>query len=249
MVTSTSQILDKIFREYTIIGTITFHGGDNSITYPWGAYSHTNDAITGDDVAFKEIAQLLQNFAGHNDKLGVEEYDIGTMHDVVYDVNGGFEDWAYGASWDRKNVPKSCNNSSIGNEEITYQEESNRAFVYLIEAGYDKTPKEETLGNELAIFKPFKKEAIWGHVSRNAHLSLKFAEYMNPSINIDSVKFDKGIFIKLRVIGCVKMTDVQVEKLNYLILKKNYEPNTGHHLVSLAVTEIQNYIPEIIIKA
>ena len=27
------------------------------------------------------------------------------MHDLVYDVNGGYEDWAYAASWDKKNVP------------------------------------------------------------------------------------------------------------------------------------------------
>lgn len=26
----------------------------------------------------------------------------------MYDVFGGFEDWAYGASNDKKNVPKQC---------------------------------------------------------------------------------------------------------------------------------------------
>lgn len=30
------------------------------------------------------------------------------MHSVVYDVNGGFEDWAYGGSWDTENVTKFC---------------------------------------------------------------------------------------------------------------------------------------------
>lgn len=33
------------------------------------------------------------------------------MKDVVYDVNGGFEDWAYGASWDKKNVPLTTDGS------------------------------------------------------------------------------------------------------------------------------------------
>lgn len=27
----------------------------------------------------------------------------------MYDVNGGYEDWAYGASWDKKNIPPTCN--------------------------------------------------------------------------------------------------------------------------------------------
>lgn len=31
------------------------------------------------------------------------------MHSIVYDVHGGFEDWAYAASWDNKNVSKQTN--------------------------------------------------------------------------------------------------------------------------------------------
>lgn len=105
------------------------------------------------------------------------------------------------------------------------------------------------MGNELAIFKPYKKEAIWGHVSRNAHLVLKFSEYMNPSINIDSIKFQKGIFMKLRILGCVKITDIKIDDRNFMILKKRFEPNTGHHLVNIVVTEVDDYIPELIIRS
>lgn len=53
------MLLDKIFRDYTIISAITFHGGDNSITYPWGAFAHESDPITGDNAAFSEMAKLL----------------------------------------------------------------------------------------------------------------------------------------------------------------------------------------------
>lgn len=38
--TSTGQIIDKIFRENLIVGCLTFHGGDNSISYPWGNFPH-----------------------------------------------------------------------------------------------------------------------------------------------------------------------------------------------------------------
>ena len=65
---------------------------------------------------------------------------MGTMHDVVYDVNGGFEDWAYGASWDKDSVPHTCGKNLLNSNPVHHSDQSNRAFVYLIEAGYDKTP-------------------------------------------------------------------------------------------------------------
>lgn len=45
---------------------------------------------------------------GGNKDLGINPYLNGTMHKVVYDVNGGFEDWAYGASWDTQYVSSNC---------------------------------------------------------------------------------------------------------------------------------------------
>jgi len=52
-------LIDRLYKDYTIIGTITFHGGDNSITYPWGAFAHELDQYSGDDIAFREMAKLL----------------------------------------------------------------------------------------------------------------------------------------------------------------------------------------------
>lgn len=46
--TTTAQLLDEIFKDNVIIGTITFHGGENSITYPWGNYAHSKQPKTGD---------------------------------------------------------------------------------------------------------------------------------------------------------------------------------------------------------
>lgn len=59
LISTTAQIIDKIFRDYTVIATLTFHGGDNSISYPWGAFAHENDHFTGDNIAFKEVAEML----------------------------------------------------------------------------------------------------------------------------------------------------------------------------------------------
>ena len=57
--TTTAQIIDAIFRRYLIVGTITFHGGDNSITYPWGNFAHAKNPQTGDHIALASIAQAL----------------------------------------------------------------------------------------------------------------------------------------------------------------------------------------------
>lgn len=227
---------------------MTFHGGDNSITYPWGAFAHQTDQYSGDDIAYREVADLLKSFAGDNSKLGINEYDVGTMQDVVYDVNGGFEDWAYGASWDKKNVPQLCRKNEFLKDQIGYADESNRSFVYLVEAGESKTPDSSTLGNEMAVFDPFSEKSIWGNLSRNIYMSLKFGEYVNPTILIDEVKFNKGILIKLRFLGCVKITDIKIDGINFLILSKKLVPDTGHHLVNLIVTQIEDYMPEIVIQ-
>lgn len=53
--TSTAIVVDKIFRDNLIVGTLTFHGGDNSISYPWGNYAHQKDNLTGDQFAFEYV--------------------------------------------------------------------------------------------------------------------------------------------------------------------------------------------------
>lgn len=71
------------------------------------------------------------------------------MHDVVYDVNGGFEDWVYGGSWEPSKLQSSCHNYD---KELNYSDLSLRSFVFLIEAGFQKTPPSNTLGNINDVF-------------------------------------------------------------------------------------------------
>ena len=52
----------------------------------------------------------------------------------------------------------------------------------------------------------------------------------------------------MRVLGCIKITEMVVENYNFMILSKKYEPKTGHHLVSLAITELKDQYKEIIVK-
>lgn len=100
--TFAGKILDILYRKNVFIGTITFHGGDNSITYPWGSFSHRNSFQSDDDLVFKRVAEMLRDIADKNEWFNMGLYTIGNIHSVVYDVYGGFEDWVYGGSWDKK---------------------------------------------------------------------------------------------------------------------------------------------------
>lgn len=114
--------------------------------------------------------------AGGSNSLKIKDYDTGTMQDTVYNVRGGFEDWAYGASWDTKNISYNKLNGK------KYSSSTNRAFVYLVEAGYEKIPSIQAMGN-IKNFKKFDYDN-YGHLARNIRLSLKFVELMNPFVMI-----------------------------------------------------------------
>lgn len=51
------MVIDSIYRSNLIVGSFTFHGGDNSISYPWGNYAHQKDPITGDNTGYDQIVQ------------------------------------------------------------------------------------------------------------------------------------------------------------------------------------------------
>jgi predicted deacylase len=66
MMTRSAQIVNEIFRDYLIVGAITFHGGQNSLNWPWGHESHLypsseknadiKSVPSGDERMFMEIA-------------------------------------------------------------------------------------------------------------------------------------------------------------------------------------------------
>lgn len=65
-------------------GSVTVHGYDGSLTYPWGLY--TNQTHTQDHNQFDQIFSKAAQFNG---------YRVGTAADVVYPANGCYEDWVY----------------------------------------------------------------------------------------------------------------------------------------------------------
>lgn len=251
--TSTAMIIDTIFRDNMIVGSLTFHGGDNSITYPWGNYAHASQPKTGDHYAFAQVAQVLQSVSADNPDLGIEKYNIGLLQDVVYDVYGGFEDWAYGASWDKKFVSNTCAanvafSPLVSNRKIEYSDQSNRAFIFLVEAGGDKTPKRKTLGNELAIFDPYNENAVWGNVTRNIALLMRFTEIVQPYVYVRDIQYSEILMIDMAIRGCVTVDDLEVADFENEIMNKKYDPRTNEHNMIVALKNVPKYIPEVTIN-
>ncbi len=243
--TTTARVIDSIFRNNLIISAITFHGGDNSISYPWGNFAHSKHPYSQDDSPFRIVANVLKTVAGGNDGLGIKNYKTGTMQRVVYDVNGGFEDWAYGASFDDVNVSKLCALKANSFHNQKYSNSSNRAFVYLVEAGFEKNPKEATYGNELGLTEQQNEAAIWGHVTRNIQLSLKFAEITVPHIIINNIALGEYLDIDILVKGCIKLDSIDILKYGYLNYQKEYNPKLNEYRVLISIKPTEMFYPEL----
>ncbi|CBZ50297.1 f14o23.7 protein, related [Neospora caninum Liverpool] len=103
-----ARAISELFRTHLILGGITWHGGMRAVAYPWGSYDHSQQLgreqwqsrPSPDDEAFKSLAGALQRAGGRDLEKGDFYYPVGSMTDLVYPVNGGMEDWAYGASFE-----------------------------------------------------------------------------------------------------------------------------------------------------
>ena len=238
--TSTAELLDAIFRDNLIVGCLTFHGGDNSITYPWGNYPHASSPKTGDHIAFDNVANILSTAAGGNQALRIEPYRVGTLHDVVYDVRGGFEDWGYGASFDSRFIDKTCahrSNPKFGliPSAISYNDYTNRAFLFLVEAGFDKIPDVSTLGNAVALETDNYSEGKWGHITRNVNLTIRFMQLIGPFASVDKVRYSKSnLILDLSIFGCKTVNSISSDSLSLKELSKQYDKKKNQWVYVLA---------------
>lgn len=81
--------LMTLWTSRTFTGSVTVHGYDGSLTYPWGHF--TDNTHTLDHNLYHQIFSKAAEANG---------YRVGTAADVVYPANGCYEDfvyWKYGA--------------------------------------------------------------------------------------------------------------------------------------------------------
>jgi len=188
METIAARTVNEIFRDHMIQMALTFHAGMEVIAYEWGAAPFLSN-LSPDDKAQSQISSAYSRFAGSFP--GVKNYDVGTMNDKVYYVNGGMEDWAYAASWDHDNV-KPCTPNTYGGYDTSktqYHPGTLRMFNTLVEASDLKTPAAKMVGNRQTLFSNSNGNGGFGngHLARNVRLSLLMVDIVQPYVSIRAI--------------------------------------------------------------
>jgi hypothetical protein len=176
------------------------------------------------------------------------------MHEVVYDVKGGYEDWAYGASAEPFNVNMDClpPNSKYSLDFLQVDESQNRCFIYLVEAGFDKIPHDGTYGNELSVLNRNDSQADLGNISRNILLMKQFFEIMRPFPYLNSLSYDSAtsmLQLDFDVRGCfdvsfINATSPVIKSIHRQISEPNYSQNTRSIFVSFSIELDESKIQE-----
>jgi hypothetical protein len=196
---TTAKIIFSLFQYYgNVQSGITFHAGTQSITYPWGSYNHLSH-VAPDDAALAATAALMQAVSGKTD--GSSTYPIGTMNDVVYPVNGGFEDWAYALGFESSPF---CANTSFSLLEMGPICNSTlpSASIYLVETSHEKEPPVSELGSPDQLWTRAEYIPI---IPRLVRMSIKMIDVVYPTLKLVPMSFGSNE-IFLIATGCVEIS-------------------------------------------
>lgn len=183
MRTVAARVLNELFLKHLFRVAVTFHGGSNAIGYEWGDYSHCKGSKckpAPDTYIMHALAERMSNNAGPAGPFE-EAYPFGDMGKLVYAVNGGMEDWAYGASWD--DAALVCRPETLGGyprRKTKIDASTKRCITYLVETSFFKKPSVRSLGStEDMEIKGAKGD---GHVPRNVRLLFSVIDSLEPYI-------------------------------------------------------------------
>jgi hypothetical protein len=230
MVTMAARALNELWRDHLFQLGITFHAGTECVTYEWGGYNHVmasgKSERSPDDRSQQQLAHIMTRFGGKFEESG-DYYPDGTMNDVVYSVNGSYEDFAYASSWENEfSTPKpigECNPSSFGGyprAKTKYNNATHRAFNILIETSDSKQPNATSLGDsstlsDKALSDYLPATEMVGHVPRNVRLSLLYIDLVQPYIlwktHPHNTTVEKAATFKWEVAGAITVDSTQLK--------------------------------------
>ena len=213
----TSRIIQELFYHNMFVASITFHGGDKSITYEWGDYFHKSPRFAGttapDHFAMHAIATSMNDFSNGS-------FKVGSTNAIVYPVRGGMEEWSYAGSWFNQlnsveTVPPVCGK----NISVKMTEVSNRCLTFLVESDTLKTPPEEMLGRSENLFKKHDGAKLNNLIRQ----CLLVADILQPFAHLPRVveeggKKEKGqsgrMVVRWSLSGCFQVDTTEVRKVN-----------------------------------
>jgi len=214
MMTQTARTVNELFRRHLFQFELTFHGGMRALTYEWGSLNHMHNrksTESPDDRAFTTVGVKIQEASGL-DSSSRKWYPLGRINDLVYPVNGGMEDWSYGAGWEASPRPITvCRPRTYGGydpKRTVYNPGSIAALVYLAEMDDFKTPPASTLGRSSELWGQGTRD---GHVARNMRMCLKMIELAKPEVVVHRPSWPDVLLpgarlqLRARGFGCLSM--------------------------------------------
>eukprot|EP00928_Gymnodinium_smaydae_P056461 TRINITY_DN39849_c0_g1_i1.p1 TRINITY_DN39849_c0_g1~~TRINITY_DN39849_c0_g1_i1.p1 ORF type:complete len:739 (+),score=97.14 TRINITY_DN39849_c0_g1_i1:72-2288(+) len=224
MRSQTARVVNELFRRHLFQFMLTFHGGIRSLTYEWGSRNHAigrKSTEAPDNSAFVAVGRLIQRDAGRDARLR-PWYQIAPITDLVYWVDGGMEDWSYGAGWEASPSPITvCTPKDYGGyaaNRTKYRRDSIATIVYLAETDDFKSPPATSLGSTTDV---------WGlsgvpthtktHVARNLRMCLRLLELARPEVLFIDVfpwrsSITPGTHVKVDVrgFGCITISSAEL---------------------------------------
>lgn len=235
------RLIYKLFEANLFVSAITFHGGTNVIGYPWGSQNHLESNTVAseapDHTAFDLLGRSMSEAAGGDITLystpsKIRQYVVGDMTSTVYWVNGGFEDWAYGAGFDNASdaTVKKCSPTTytLPTNFMTADISHVKCAIYLIETDNSKVVEPAKLGGRRlinlangsyavdlrSIYDTDMYNLCDGHINRNIRAALTMIDMSKPYIVVDSIQrvgTTDTVEVTFRVNGCVDINQASVQ--------------------------------------
>lgn len=111
----------------------------------------------------------------------MKDFKIGTMDDAVYPVEGGFQDWAYAASWYNASLGVK---PSIKCPFSQYPNNMTTGLVFLFELGPFDVDEKEFGSQEGLYINPTSRDKSNGYISRAIRMYMGLMKILNPKLNL-----------------------------------------------------------------
>mmetsp|Transcript_28576 Transcript_28576/g.44734 ORF Transcript_28576/g.44734 Transcript_28576/m.44734 type:complete len:537 (-) Transcript_28576:382-1992(-) len=188
--TIAARSINELWREHLFQLSITFHGGDHMVAYPWGDYLHCNGLrcseggwTAPDETGMKDLVDNIRSFVGSYNSGKDGYYKVGALNDIIYPVHGGMEDWAYGASWESGGSVE-CAPGGYAGSKSAYNNVTHRGINLLVETSFDKIPSEAKLGTSKDVLTIGGGHATDGYIPRNMRLCWVLTDVIQPWLTI-----------------------------------------------------------------
>ncbi|OEU07605.1 Zn-dependent exopeptidase [Fragilariopsis cylindrus CCMP1102] len=220
----TARTINELFLDNLFQMSMSYHGGIELIGFSWGAIGVPSNRVSPDDVAQRILTDKISLYAGElyssgelNTSPNGRFYETGVIKDILYGVNGSFEDYAYTGSWENQLQVEQCTPSTYDGypaEKTQYDDATLRTFNILVEISKTKDPPSSELGTNVDLFNaPFAYDnnANNGYAAKHIRTALMAIDMVEPYVEI--IKFQKKTFnSEIRPLKKLRKIDADFKK-------------------------------------